>query len=184
MPVNEGESPSTIRQCPRCKELTPTDRSGCVHCDKAEGILTPKAPTSNGGWFEGSPSAKLGCLGLAFAVIAAPIILLSQCGGRTKSDAASKGSATPVNGAGEIEIVSICDLTVKGALVSESSYDPAFGWDYAVNGNVAEVLRKYEARNAFGAALSSAYDCKYDIRSRRIVFLQTIDSMGARTLIK
>jgi hypothetical protein len=186
----EPDNDPVIRKCRRCGLETSNSAFKCVECGGALGPAGPtgspaEAPkdwanrTFEGGW--------TGCLifivGLALIVW---LLSLAMCSTSTPPAAQSQQQKTTdqaTEGPNEIEIVTECDLTVKGSLASESSYDPESSWNYTLSGGQAEVLRRFEATNGFGAKLSSAYDCKFDVARKRITFLQTVSPSGTTTLI-
>jgi hypothetical protein len=131
------------------------------------------------------PGGSTGCAigaGLAiFLAIVALASLLSQCSPASAPEASNV--AEPSEPA-ETDIVAECDMSVKQALVSYGSYDPAWEWSYKVNGNEATVLRRFEATNGFGAKVSSTYLCKWNIAAERITSLQTIDALGHYSMLK
>jgi hypothetical protein len=146
-------------------------------------------------WFERTfaepKAAKVGCFGCATLPIIA-IVAFTLYIGRAPTpavvtnDSAAAASTSDKGDSkheGEVYAVSLCDQTVKASLTAESSYGPQFGWDYQVTGRTGEVLRKFEATNAFGGKITSAYDCKYNIDAERVTFLQVVSPTGVRTLI-
>ena len=82
----------------------------------------------------------------------------------------------------ETEIVTFCDMTVEDALISDS--DMAWSWNYAFgDGGDIQVVRDFEAQNAFGANLKHRYVCTFDAGTQRIKELIIEGPMGAQRLI-
>lgn len=74
----------------------------------------------------------------------------------------------------EADVVSRCDIAVQSAMKSESSFDTAWQWEltkHAATGRVT-VVRDFEAENAFGASLSSQYECIVNAADMELVSLR------------
>jgi len=80
----------------------------------------------------------------------------------------------------EVEVVTRCDRAAKIAMKSQSSFDAAWSWKFMKhpkNGRVT-VIRDFEAQNAFGANLSSQYECIVDAKSMELLSLRVREPTG------
>lgn len=89
--------------------------------------------------------------------------------------AAEQKTAPAENKADEVEVVTLCDLTVKEALATEPDMD--FRWQYAPSTKEVRVIRGFKAENVFGAALKHTYFCTYSTPQKRITKL-TVEGPG------
>lgn len=129
--------------------------------------------------------AQFGCIGFGAALVVGLILLLSMCAKSVSTPASSNEGNTQTESKmrEEVYVVSACDLMVKSALKSESSYDPNWQWQFARVDGHASVMRKFEAINSFNAKLTSSYVCKYDDATDRIIYLAIIGDGGVQTLV-
>ena len=84
----------------------------------------------------------------------------------------------------ESEVATKCDITVQSAMKSQSSFDTAWKWEFkrqTSTGRVS-VTRNFEAQNAFGATLSSQYNCVVDAASMQIVSLSIMENGSWQSL--
>ncbi|WP_145961048.1 hypothetical protein [Sphingosinithalassobacter portus] len=116
--------------------------------------------------------------------VGAASFLFSSPSETTDNDAPIEAVPAERSGPNEIDVVSVCDLAVKSTLVSESSFEPAWRWQFAVNGNTATVRRKFEATNGFGAKITATYHCEWNDTQRRITALRVLDSLGQESVLR
>lgn len=129
--------------------------------------------------------AQFGCIGFGSVLVIGLIFLLSMCAKSISTPTSSNEGNTQTESKVHDEgyVVSACDMMVKSALKSESSYDPEWQWQFTrVNGH-ASVMRKFEAINSFNAKVTSGYVCKYDDATDRIVYLAIIGDGSVQTLV-
>jgi hypothetical protein len=94
-------------------------------------------------------------------------------------DAAKPQSASLAN-ISEVDAVTMCDLAVKEAMKSKSSFDTAWSWQFRRHpeeGRIS-VIREFEAENSFGANLSSEYRCIIDAASRSFIEIAVREPTG------
>ena len=84
----------------------------------------------------------------------------------------------------EADVVSKCDMAVQSAMRSQGSFDTAWQWQFTrhtATGRVT-VVRDFEADNAFGATLSSQYECVVNAADMVLVSLRIREGNGWQTL--
>jgi len=192
-PLEKGEAqpPSQldIFHCPKCHKPTPEKRDRCRHC-KAKFGEAASATGETANWsnrtFDGDPKPLFAGCGVVVLVVGG--LLLSQCGdAKPEQDEVTESAAseTPqpmTGGADEVEIVTLCDLTVKRALATEPDMD--FGWRYVPRGdNEMRVVRGFKAQNAFGTNLKYNYYCTYNSAQKRITKLEVEGPGGSQRII-
>jgi hypothetical protein len=91
-----------------------------------------------------------------------------------------------IDAAQEAVIVGSCDRATEAALTSQGSFDPAWSYDLQQdrNNGRAMVKRRFEAKNGFGAEISSEYECVVDARSMDLVSLRVREPSGWKTLFQ
>lgn len=143
---------STIRQCPRCSEWTPTDRDGCVHCDRAKGIITPTPPApSNGTPSNSSYSTIFGCFGLAAVLLLVPTVLLTQCKGKPPTVAHQERDPAEKARSDAIDVRIEAERNLRMALKDgESAKLDGLFVSRLPNGAMA-LCGRVNAKNSFGA---------------------------------
>lgn len=105
--------------------------------------------------------------------------LEQSCTDRTVAVCSSSKAQKAAN---ETEVVTFCDLTVKDALVGDSSMD--WGWNYAMgDGDTIQVIRNFKAENAFGAKLKHRYICEFNAETKRIEKLSIEGPFGRQKII-
>jgi len=173
--------------CPYCNKVANEERGICGHCQHwfAEGH--PKQgqqATWNELTFE-KPAAAIiggivviiGVLGMIFWNDAPDIAYRSP----SPSEAVG-GAESGSTGADETEIVTMCDLSVKSALISEADLD--FGWKFVPrSANEYRVVRGFKAQNGFGANLKHTYFCTYDTSTKRVTKLEVEGPGGSQKII-
>lgn len=84
----------------------------------------------------------------------------------------------------EAVIVGSCDRAVKSAMQSRGSYDPSWSYQYRKHPEKGRVSvgREFEAQNAFGATLSSEYECIVDAKTRDLLSLRIREPTGWETI--
>lgn len=84
--------------------------------------------------------------------------------------------------ANEVEVVSMCDMLIKEAVISDADMD--WSWNYAFSdGDRIQVVRGFKAQNAFGAELKHRYMCYFDAGVGRVTELSVEGPFGAKRLI-
>lgn len=131
--------------------------------------------------FDDPRGAKNGCFGLLGSIGVGLCLMVAYCATSEQSQPPTVERPAKPN---EIDIVSECDMAVKGRLASPSSFDPASAWDYKDQGSYATVLRKFEATNALGSSIGGTYLCKWDKAGERIASVETIDALGDHTVLR
>lgn len=84
--------------------------------------------------------------------------------------------------ANEVEVVSMCDILIKEAVISDADMD--WGWNYAFSeGDRIQVVRDFKAQNAFGAELKHRYMCYFDAGIGRVTELSVEGPFGTKRVI-
>ena len=84
----------------------------------------------------------------------------------------------------EADVVSRCDIAVQSAMRSQGSFDTAWQWEFTRHPSTGRVtvVRDFEADNAFGATLSSQYECVVKAADMELVSLRIREGNGWQTL--
>ena len=103
----------------------------------------------------------------------------------TTSSVAMCNATAAQKRAEEAVVASACDILLKKAVVSPSSLDIAFSWDYGISDkpDVVIVQRDFDSQNAFGATLRRRYHCEMNAASGRITAFTVQGPMGAQKII-
>ncbi|MYL98601.1 hypothetical protein GR702_12580 [Novosphingobium sp. FGD1] len=194
----------TDKVCPDCAEIIKGAAKVCRYCgyrfdqEDAAAKLITASPIDHDGADYGQDvtddDKPAGISILAFVGIIGAVGL-GILGLATLGDASAEPSeleTLEVNDMGlkadgtpdEVTAVTVCDMAIKGSLVSEGSYDPEFRWDYSAAGSVAFVSRKFDSQNGFGAKITSRYRCKWDAAADTIVSLEVTDPYGETRKLK
>ncbi|GAB7553897.1 hypothetical protein NRB_34070 [Novosphingobium sp. 11B] len=144
------------------------------------------------GWwdrmFDDGSAAKWGCtipLGAGAILLFGYIIHSNQQAALQRvADEQVAAAEKASRGPNEIDTGAICDLAVKGALVSEDSFDPEWGGSFHAEGDIGVMSRKFDSTNALGAKLTSRYTCKWNSRTDTIVSLEVTDPFGETKKLK
>lgn len=84
--------------------------------------------------------------------------------------------------ANEAEVVTMCDLLIREAVISDADMD--WGWNYAFSdGDRIQVVRDFKAQNAFGAELKHRYVCYFDAGIGRVTELSVEGPFGTKRLL-
>lgn len=119
-----------------------------------------------------------GLLGLSWVVI----WLVVGMSNPTAKQAATTQGAVEERGS-EVYILALCDMTMKEASISKSSYDSGWEWKFQKLGSKRKVVREFEAANAFGTKISGTYVCQYDVPTDRVTTLWVDGPMGVTRVI-
>ncbi|PZU63217.1 zinc ribbon domain-containing protein [Sphingobium sp.] len=189
-PTSPSPSPEEARpqfHCPYCSNPTDEGRGICGHCqhwfkeghpkEGQQATWSELASDKSGLTIIGGLVVIAGVLGMIFWSDA-PEVAYHPPAPPERSIAAESSSTD----ADETEIVTICDLTVKGALAVEADMD--FGWKFVPRSeNEYRVVRGFKAQNAFGATLKHTYFCTYDAPAKRITKLEIEGPGGSNRII-
>lgn len=85
----------------------------------------------------------------------------------------------------EAEIVSVCDMLLKRAVLSASSLDVAWSWDYGISDepDIVIVQRDFDSQNGFGATIRSRYHCEVNAATRQITKFRVQGAAGVQKVI-
>jgi hypothetical protein len=171
--------------CRYCSKPTDKGLEICGHCQHRLAEQNLRHDKQN--IQDVSPSEKYG-----MAIVGGLIVIIGTIGMVFFRDAPDikyrppepppEGLASTNPGVDETKIVTMCDLTVKAALISEA--DLNFGWKFIPRtDNEYRVVRGFKAQNGFGATLKHTYYCTYDSLLDRITKLEIEGPGGSQKVI-